>query len=245
MNNKTVLITGASRGIGRAVAEIFSKNNYDVIINYNKSHSQAVDFCNELVSCGLKAEICRADMSKKIQVDDMINFILDKYKKIDILVNNAGISEQKLFTDISEEDWNVMINTNLSSAFFCSQSVSKNMISNKKGKIINISSIWGITGASCEVHYSVSKAGIIGLTKSLAKELGPSNIQVNCVAPGIVETDMMACFDNDELKSLKNDIPLMRFGSCLDIANCVYFLSSDNSSFITGQVISPNGGYLI
>lgn len=245
MNNKTVLITGGARGIGRAISLIFSRNNFNIIINYNNSYNLANDLLKEILSYGFSAEIYKADISDINQVLSMVKYCIAKYNKIDVLVNNAGIAQQKLFTDISESDWNNMINTNLTGAFFCTKEVVKNMIKNKSGKIINISSIWGITGASCEVHYSVSKAGIIGLTKSLAKELGPSNIQVNCIAPGIINTDMLADFNQEDLDVLKNDTPLMRLGTPEDIAKCVYFLASDNSDFITGQVISPNGGYLI
>ena len=244
-NVRTVLITGASRGIGKAMTEIFANQGYNVLMNFNKSERDAIELCSMLKNKGLSIQIFKADVSKRNEVNDMINYCVKQFGSIDILINNAGICQDKLFTDITDNDWDEMININLKSVFYCTQEALKYMISEKKGKIINISSIWGLVGASCEVHYSVAKAGIIGLTKSLAKELGPSNIQVNCIAPGIIETDMLSQYSEDELKALKENTPLMRLGSCYDIANCALFLASDNSDFITGQVISPNGGFVI
>ncbi len=244
-SKRTVLITGGAKGIGKAMTEIFAEEGYNVLTNFNKSEASALELYECLKAKGLNVEKYRADVTDRSEVKKMIEYCLSMFGKIDILINNAGISQEKLFTDITDDDWDNMINTNLKSVFYCSQEVLKEMISEKSGKIINISSIWGLVGASCESHYSVSKAGVIGLTKSLAKELGPSNIQVNCIAPGVIETDMLCdCTEND-LNVLRESTPLMRLGNAKDIANCALFLGSDHSDFITGQVISPNGGFVI
>lgn len=244
--SKTVIITGASRGIGKSMAELFAKKDYNVLVNYNRSEKSALDLCNRLNDCGLSAKTFKADVSNRDEVDSMIDYCIEVFGGIDILINNAGISQAKLFTDITDDDFHNIIDVNLKGAFLCSQGVLKRyMIREKKGKIINISSIWGIVGASCEVLYSISKAGIIGLTKALAKELGPSNIQVNCIAPGVIQTDMISQYNEDELDILRKDTPLMRLGSPEDIAGCALFLASSYSDFITGQVISPNGGFVI
>lgn len=242
---KTVIITGASRGIGRSMAELFAIKEYNVLINYNKSEKATFDLYHKLNSEGRFVKIFKADVSKRNDVESMMKFCIEEFGGIDVLINNAGISQEKLFTDISDDDFDEMINTNLKSAFYCSQEVLKYMLPEKKGKIINISSIWGMVGASCEVHYSVSKAGIIGLKKALAKELGPSNIQVNCIAPGVIQTDMLSAYNEDELSSLKENTPLMRLGTPSDIAGCALFLASSYSNFMTGQIISPNGGFVI
>ena len=190
MQSKVVIVTGASRGIGANIVKTLAKKGYNVILNYNTSEKEAITVKQELEKKGIEIEIFKADVSKKKKTKKLIEFALEKFKQIDVLVNNAGISQIKLFTEITDEDWARMINTNLNSVFYCTQEALPNMINNKSGCIINISSIWGITGASCEVHYSVSKAAIDGLTKSLAKELGPSNIRVNSVAPGFIDTDI-------------------------------------------------------
>jgi len=242
---KTAIISGASKGIGKETAKLFAEKGYNVLINYNTSQELAEQLCAELVEKGLNASKYKADVSKLQEVIGMVDFILDKYGGIDVLVNNAGISHVSLFGDTSETQWDNVMSVNLKGVFNCCQAVLPHMLKNKSGKIINVSSIWGITGASCEVAYSASKAGVIGLTKALAKELGPSNIQVNCVAPGIIETNMNSNFNEAELMSLKEETPLMRFGSALEIAKSIYFLASDDASFYTGQVFSPNGGFLI
>ena len=190
MQSKVVIVTGASRGIGANIVKTLAKKGYNVILNYNTSEKEAITVKQELEKKGIEIEIFKADVSKRQEAKKLIEFALEKFKQIDVLVNNAGISQIKLFTEITDEDWARMINTNLNSVFYCTQEALPNMINNKSGCIINISSIWGITGASCEVHYSVSKAAIDGLTKSLAKELGPSNIRVNSVAPGFIDTDI-------------------------------------------------------
>lgn len=236
--NKVVVVTGSSRGIGANIVKTLAKKGYRVILNYNKSENYAQNVQKELIN----VDIFKADVSKKAEAVSLINFTIEKYGKIDVLINNAGISQSKLFTDLTDEDWNNIINSNLNSAFFCSREAAKNMIHNKSGLIINISSIWGITGASCEVAYSTSKAALNGFTKALAKELGPSNIRVNAIAPGIINTDMNNYLSNEELESIKEEIPLERIGETIDISKCVEWLIEDN--YTTGQIISINGGWV-
>jgi 3-oxoacyl-[acyl-carrier protein] reductase len=233
--NKTVIITGAASGIGRSMVVLFAINGYNVLLNYNRSLEKAQLLYRKLKSKSLSIELFQADVTKRAQVDAMVDYCINQFGKIDILINNSGVSQQKIFTDISEDEWDYMINVNLKGVFNCTQSVLKHMIREKSGKIINISSIWGMVGASCEVHYSSAKAGVIGFTKALSKELGPSNIQVNCIAPGIIETDMLSSFSLEELKQLKDETPLMRLGKPKDIARCALFLASKNADFFTGQ----------
>ena len=183
INNKIIIVTGGSRGIGAQIVKDLAKLGHTIVLNYNKSEECAKNVKNELKKEHLIVDIFKADVSKKEEAINLIQFTLNKYGRIDVLINNAGISQSKLFTDITEDDWRDMININLNSVFYCTRETVKNMIHNKQGLIINISSIWGITGASCEVHYSTAKAGLIGFTKALAKELGPSNIRVNAIAP--------------------------------------------------------------
>lgn len=240
---KTVLITGGSRGIGKCIAENLAKDGYNVVLNYNKSEKQAKQIQKELQEQGKNIEIYKADISKREEVKKMIKFTLNKFKNIDILINNAGIAKLQMFNDITDEDWNEMINTNLNSVFYCTQEVLENMVHNKNGCIINISSIWGMVGASCEVAYSVSKAGIDGMTKALAKELGLSNIRVNSIAPGVIDTEMNSNLDGRIKEEIKNETPLNKIGKPIDIYRCVKWLIEDE--FTTGQVISPNGGYVI
>ena len=238
---KVILITGAARGIGRGMVEELSKNReYIIIANYNKSEEEAIKLKERI---GENIEIYKADVTNKIEIEDMINYIIDKYGKIDVLINNAGISQIKMFNDITEQDWNNMITTNLTSAFFTTKAVISNMIHNKNGCIINISSIWGMVGGSCEVHYSAAKAGLIGMSKALAKELGPSNIRVNIVAPGDIDTDMNKELSVESIQEIKEGTPLRRIGKPIDIARCVKWLIED--VFTTGQVVSPNGGWVI
>ncbi len=243
--SKTVVITGASRGIGKSMAELFANEKYKVLINYNNSETSAFDLYNKLKNKGLSVKMFKADVSNRNEIDLMMKFCIEEFGSIDVLINNAGISQGKLFIDITDEEFDRMIDVNLKGVFYCSQEALKYMLPNKRGKIINISSIWGMVGASCEVHYSAVKAGVIGLTKALAKELGPSNIQVNCIAPGIIQTDMLSSYVESELSVLQENTPLMRLGSPKDVAACALFLASSHSDFITGQIISPNGGFII
>ena len=240
---KVVIITGASRGIGREIAKRLAKKGLKVIANYNKSEKEAEKLKFELGQEKISIDIVKADVSKREDVRKLVKYTLNKYDKIDVLINNAGISEYKLFTDETDEDWNKIINTNLYSAFAMSQEVIPNMVHNKSGLIINISSAWGVVGGSLEVVYSISKAGMDGMTKALAKELGPSNIRVNSIAPGMIYTKMNEKFTEEELKEIKEEIPLGAIGEASDISKCVEWLIEDK--YTTGQVISINGGWII
>lgn len=239
----TAIITGGAKGIGRAIVEEFAQMGINVVINYNKSEQEAQNLKKDLTQKGNKVEIYKADVSKREEVQKLIAFAKEKFGEIDILVNNAGIDKWQLFTDITDKDWDELISCNLNSVFYMTQEVVKDMIKYKKGCIINISSIWGITGASCEVAYSVSKAGIDGLTKALAKELGPSGIRVNSIAPGAIMTDMNNDYTKEEIEEINNQIPLGRFGMPEEIAKCAKWLVED--TYTTGQIISPNGGWVI
>ena len=239
---KTVLITGASRSIGAAAAEAFAREGYSPIINYIKNKDKAQDLAEKISALyGVKCTVYGCDISDSAAVREMFKNIVD----VDVLINNAGISQQKLFTDITDEDWENMLGVNLSGAFYCSREALKGMIKRKSGSIINISSMWGQAGASCEVHYSAAKAGLIGLTKALAKEVAPSNIRVNCIAPGVIDTDMMKDFDDEAKARLIEETPLLRLGSPEDIADAAVFLAGEKASFITGQVLGVNGGFII
>ena len=238
MNSNIILISGASRGIGRQIAIDLSQNGYTVIANYNKSEQSAKELQTQF-----NLDIFQADISKGTEIKQLTDYVLKKYGKIDVLINNAGISQTKLFTDITDEDWNKMINTNLYSAFKLTQNCLPNMIHNKSGCIINISSMWGQVGASCESLYSVTKAGIDAMTKSLAKELGPSGIRVNSIAPGFIDTDMNKCYSKEDVQSIIDETPLEKIGQPSDISKCIKWLIEDQ--FTTGQIISINGGLVI
>lgn len=242
---KTAIITGAARGIGRACAELFAVHGYQVLINYHRSEEAATELARSLRAQGYPVALFRADVRSRPQVDRMVEYCLKELGPIDLLINNAGIAQSRLFIDLSADEWQAMIDTNLTGVFHCTQSVLRTMLPRRQGKIINIASMWGQVGASCEVHYSAAKAGVIGLTKALAKEVGPANIQINCIAPGIIETDMMASFTREEKNALKEQTPLARFGTAEEVAACALFLASDAANFITGQVIGVNGGFVI
>lgn len=242
---RTVLITGASRGIGRAAAVIFAKNGFNVAVNYCQSEDMANTLVSELKSYGVKAAAYRADVSDKSAVTEMFRKAEAELGKIFVLVNNAGIAEQALFSDITEKMWDRMFDVNVKGAYNCTQAALPSMIHEKYGRIVNVSSMWGISGASCEVHYSASKAALIGFTKALAKEVGLSGITVNCIAPGVIETDMNASISEEEMNVLKEDTPLNRIGTPEDAAEAIFFLSSDKAGFITGQVLSVDGGFIV
>ena len=241
--NNVIIVTGASKGIGKEISKELAKKGNTIIANYNKSEKEIKELQQELEKQNIKIDIYKADVSKREEAANLVKYTIQKYGKIDVLINNAGISQIKEFTQITDKDWNNMINTNLNSVFYMSQEACHNMIHNKKGCIINISSIWGITGASCEVHYSVSKAGVDALTKALAKELGPSNIRVNSIAPGIINTEMNAHLSEEEKQNIEEEIPLEKIGKAIDIERCVEWLIKDE--YTTGQVISINGGWNI
>ena len=243
---KTVLVTGGAKGIGKQISKDFAHLGYNVCINYNSSENDAIKLKDELANLGYSVLICKADISKKDEVEKMINMIINTFGSIEVLVNNAGICNYDLFTDISDDDIKNIIDINLLGTINVTKEVlNKSMIKNKTGNIINISSVWGMVGASCEVIYSMTKAGIIGFTKALAKEVAMSNIRVNAVAPGVINTEMISNLDEEEINSLKEEIPLNKIGKLEDVSNVVTFLASDKAQYITGQVISPNGGFVI
>lgn len=240
---KNIIVTGGSRGIGAAIVKLLAESGHNVVLNYNKSEEKAKQIQNELKEKGINIEIFKADVSKREECKKLIEYAIEKLRYIDVLVNNAGIAQFKVFTEITDEEWNKMLQTNLNSVFYMSQEISKHMIYRKDGNIINISSIWGLVGSSCEVHYSVSKAAINGMTKALAKELGPSNIRVNAIAPGLINTDMNNDIEPETMKEIAQETPIGRIGEPIDIAKCVKWLVEDE--FTTGQIISPNGGWVI
>ena len=236
---KVAFVTGGAKGIGSAIVKRFIKDGYKVAFSYNNSEEKALALANEL---GENCKAYKLDITDSNTVNTVIEDVEKTFGEIYVLVNNAGIAEQALFTDITDEMWHKMIETNLSGAFYCSRAVLKFMINRKCGKIINISSIWGETGGSCEVHYSASKAGLIGMTKALAKEVGLSGITVNCVSPGVILTDMTSHFDEETMNELKEETPLNKIGTPEDVAGAVAFLASADADFITGQDLAVNGG---
>lgn len=244
---KNVLITGSTGGIGSAVALEFAKSGYNVAIHTHSKAEKAKQLADELEqNFGIKAMAVSADVCCQKSVSEMFNSLESEFGNIDVLINNAGIAQQKLFTDISAEEWHKMLGVNLDGVFYCCQEALKRfMIKNHSGVILNISSMWGQVGASCEVHYSTAKAGVIGLTKALAKEVGLSGVRVNCICPGVVMTDMMKSFDEDTINALKEETPLNSLGTPQDIADTAVFLCSDKARFITGQVLGVNGGFVI
>lgn len=243
---KTVLITGASGGIGRAIVKKFVQNGYTVIAQYNKNKTELKKLIEELESENLGGAIypVTADFTDLNSIDRMFEDIFTRYKKIDAVVNNAGVGLYKLITETTEQDWDKVFNVNIKSIYYLVNKVLPSMIDNKSGKIVNVSSMWGIAGASMEVAYSASKSALIGYTKALAKELAPSGINVNCVCPGVIDTEMNARFSKEEVDVLIEETPLNRLGKPNDVAELIYFLCSDSSSFITGQTISCDGGFI-
>jgi 3-oxoacyl-[acyl-carrier protein] reductase len=235
-----ILITGGSRGIGRAIVERFSTPENKVAFIYRANHAAAKELSDKCGAIAICADISKPEEAKRA-ADEAISLL----GGIDVLINNAGISQIKLFTDITDTDWQTMIDTNLSSAFYFTRTTLPFMISNKSGRIINIGSMWGKIGASCEVHYSASKAALRGMTMALAKEVGPSGITVNAIEPGVIMTDMCADFDGDTLKALADETPLCRLGKPEDVAELAYFLASNEASFITGQIIGVDGGFAV
>ena len=234
---KKVLITGGSRGIGKACVKKFSQHGYRVFFTYLNSVEDAENLSRETGAVAIKC-----DVSNSNDVEFLASEIRKHCSSLDCIVNNAGIAQQKLFTDISEEEWDNMFNVNMKSMFLVTRKFVKDMISNQSGSIVNISSIWGLSGGSCEVHYSASKAAVIGFTHALSDELGPSGIRVNCIAPGVIDTDMNNHLEKEDFDALSEDTPLQRIGSPEEVAEAVYYLS-DSGSFITGEVIKVSGGF--
>jgi 3-oxoacyl-[acyl-carrier protein] reductase len=244
MFGQVVIVTGASRGIGRSIAVTLAKAGANVVVNYRNSKEAADEVVDTIRSFGSKAIAVQADVTKPEDVERLVAAACE-IGPLRVLVNNAGIARSRLLLDTSLEEWDELMRSNLTAPFLCSKAVLPHMIRQRYGRIINISSIWGIAGGSYEVAYSASKGGIIALTKALAKEVGPSGITVNAVAPGAIETDMLSTLTAEELKAIEADTPVGRLGRPEDVANCVLFLASPSSSFMTGQVISPNGGLVI
>ncbi len=240
-----VLITGGSRGIGAACAERFAAEGYSVTVLYKSRRGRAEDLAERLRETGADILPICADIRKEEEVRAAVTTANLQFGAVDILVSNAGIASQKLITDVSSEEFRDMLETHVTGLFHAVQAVLPGMIARKRGTIVTISSIWGLTGASCEVAYSTAKAAVIGFTKALAKEVGPSGITVNCVAPGVIDTDMNALLNDEDIASLCDETPLGRIGTAQEVADAVFFLASERSSFITGQVLSPNGGIVI
>ena len=237
---KTVLITGGSRGIGRAMVELFSKEGYSVAFTYKNSENEAKSLAEATGALAI-----RADSASEEDVLRAVKLAEEHLQGIGCLINNAGVSSFSLFTDLTLEDWNRFISVNLTGAFLYSKAVIPGMVHRKSGSIINISSMWGIVGSSCEVHYSTTKAALIGMTKALAKELGPSGIRVNAIAPGVIATDMNRALGEEDIAVLKDETPLMKIGSPLDVAKAALFLAGDCADFITGEVMNISGGYVM
>lgn len=246
MFKTTVLITGASRGIGAECARTFAKNGYNVAINYFRSEKNALDLKAEINDGGGVAEVFKADVSDEKQVEEMISAVVKRFGKINVLVANAGVSKSGVFSDMTQSDFDKIFDTNVRGVFNVVKGVLPHMYERESGSIVTISSIWGQTGGSCEVLYSMSKAAIIGMTKALAKEVAPMHIRVNSVSPGAIDTDMLSGMTDEEKEDFIMQTPLNRLGEPKDVADAVLFLADDDkSSFITGHVLSVNGGYFI
>lgn len=244
---KTAIITGSSRGIGRAVAQSLFQSGCNVVINYRKNREQAEALAIQLnrMDVPRRAIAVQADVSDRNDVESLFAAAREAFGTVDILVNNAGIAQQKLFTDLTEDDWRTMVGVHLDGVFYCSQQALKEMLPRHSGTILNISSMWGQVGGSCEVHYSAVKAAVIGMTKALAKEVGPSGITVNCICPGVIETDMNSALTQSTRKELAEETPLGVIGTPEDVAAAAVFLTGDGAKFITGQVLGVNGGLVI
>ena len=243
--NCVAIVTGGSRGIGAAAVRLLAQNGWRVAVGCFRHPEKARALCEELAASGCESFPFRGDVSSAAEMEGLIRSALDRWGQIDLLVNNAGIAQQKLFTDLTEEDWDRMFAVNTRSLFTCCRAAVPHMVRRHTGNIINISSIWGQVGASCEVHYSAAKAAVIGFTKALAKELGPSGIRVNCVAPGVIATEMNAALDRETLDALREETPLGTIGTPEEVARAILWLAGEESSFVTGQVIGVNGGFVI
>lgn len=237
---KNVFITGGSRGIGRAMVEAFSSLGYNVAFTYKESYEAAKNIAQRLGALAIKA-----DSEIENDVIKAVNLAKNTMGSIDILINNAAVSSFGILTDITLDEWNRVMNTTMTGAFLYSKAVLPDMINRKWGRIINVTSMWGVVGSSCEVHYSAAKAALIGFTKALAKEVGPSGITVNAIAPGVIRTDMNKCFSDEDIMALREETPVGRIGEPSEIANAAIFLASEDSSFITGDVMNVSGGFFV
>jgi len=242
---KIALVTGSSRGIGRAVAARLARSGWAVCINYRVRQDCAESLASALTAEGCRCMVVQADVSDRAQVDEMVRRVEATFGPVSLLVNNAGVAGQALFQDITDELWHRYFSVNVGGAFHTIQAVLPHMLHEHAGCIVNISSIWGLRGASCEVTYSATKAALIGLTRSLAAELAPTHIRVNCVAPGVIRTDMLDALPPEVLPQLAQETPLGRLGTPEDIAAAVAFLASEEADFITGQVLTADGGFIL
>lgn len=242
LRGKVAVVTGASKGIGASIALELAKLGANVVINYKSDAKGAKDVLKAIEDGGGIGSIIYGDVSKYHEAEILVKKTVKIYGKIDILVNNAGISKTGLFIDMYERDWDEILDVNLKGVYNCTHNVLKYMLPEKRGSIVNVSSIWGEMGASCEVIYSASKGGVNSFTKALSKELAPSNIRVNAVAPGVIETNMNSFLIDEERKELEYEIPLGYFGKCIQVAKVVAFLCSEDSDYITGQIVNVNGG---
>lgn len=242
---KLALITGSSRGIGRSIAKKLALDGYNIIINYKENEKEAKSISREIEEIGRTVLTIKADVSRYEEVENMFKEINKYFKKLDLLVNNAGIASMKTFNEISIEEWREIFATNVDGMFNCCKFAVPKMISQKEGVIVNMSSIWGLVGASCETHYSATKGAIISFTKALAKELGPCNIRVNALAPGAVRTDLLSSVPEEIIELVKEETPLKKIAKPEEVAEYVSFLASDKADLLTGQIISPNGGFTI
>ena len=244
MESKTVLITGGSRGIGAAAVRAFAQAGYAVALNYCRSRDAALRLAEELTAKGHIVLPVQADVSDPDQVRHMVDNVLDNFCQLDILICNAGTAWRGLLCDLTDQDWHRLRGTDLDGVLYCCRAVYRHMVSRKQGRILTVSSMWGRSGASCEAAYSAAKAGVIGLTQALARELGPSGITVNCVAPGVIDTEMNAGLTPEDLQALSEETPLGRLGTPEDVARALLFLASPEAGFLTGQVLGVDGGYL-
>ncbi|NBI69861.1 3-oxoacyl-[acyl-carrier-protein] reductase [Clostridiaceae bacterium] len=242
LKGKIALVTGASRGIGRQIALSMAREGALVIVNYNGSAARAEETVKEITQSGGQAEAVQCNVADYAAVEELMKYVIGKYKRLDILVNNAGITKDNLLMKMGEEDFDAVIGINLKGAFNCTKHVSRQMLKQKGGRIINISSVSGVMGNAGQANYCASKAGVIGLTKSVARELGSRGITVNAIAPGFIDTEMTEVLSEDVKKAMGDQIPLKRFGKTEDVAETAVFLASDRAAYITGQVISVDGG---
>lgn len=242
---KTVLITGGTRGIGRATALLFAKKGWNVAFTYVRNTELANNLCDEIESSGGNAFAVKCDVANSEECNNAVKSTYEHFGDLTALVNNAGISQIKLVMDMDDNDWKNMFDVNANGVFYMSRAVISYMLNKDSCSIVNVTSMWGRCGASCEAHYSASKSAVIGFTQALAKELGPSGIRVNAIAPGVIMTDMNAHLEEEDIKALENETPLCRVGSAEEVANAIYFFASDESSFITGQILGVDGGYVI